>query len=284
MIPKAFTCPTHLLGTAVICALLAGCAGSPETTGSIARANTTSPAALPQRDRTPEEWRQLADHWGALYDKDNKNASNALNYATALRGTGQRAQAVAVLQQAAINHPKQPTIMAAYGRALADAGNYAEALRVFERAHQPERPDWRILNAQGAVLDQMGRFADARRYYETALKAAPGEPAILSNYGLSLALSENLPEAEKILRQAAQAPNATQRVRQNLVLVLSLRGKFKEAEELARQDLSPEAAKENVAYWRQAMTQRDSWKGMGANAAPKPAAQTAPADPLAGML
>jgi Flp pilus assembly protein TadD len=277
--------PALFVASFALAMTVAGCAGPGETTASISGAKSTAASSLPSRQRTETEWRQLAAYWGGLYDKDPKNPGTALNYATALRGLGQRAQAVALLQQAAINHPNQPAILAAYGRALADAGNYTEALKVLERAHQPERPDWRILNAQGAILDQMGRFADARRYYETALKTAPGEPAILSNYGLSYALSENLPEAEKILRQAAQTPGATPKVRQNLVLVLSLQGKFKEAETLARQDLSPEAARENVAYWKQAMTQRDRWKSMGASAPAVANTAVRPSvDPLAGTL
>ena len=97
--------------------------------------------------------------------------------------TGQRAQAVAVLERASIENPHDKTVLGAYGRALAEAGNLDQALEVLERAHSPDQPDWHILSAQGAVLDQMGRHVDAQRLYLTALKIVPGEPSVLSNLG-----------------------------------------------------------------------------------------------------
>src|SRR5262249_57568529 len=65
-----------------------------------------------------------------------------VNYARALRAYGQRAQAVAVLEQASIQHPRNPGVLAAYGRALADAGNYKRALDVLNHAQTPADPDW----------------------------------------------------------------------------------------------------------------------------------------------
>src|SRR5690606_22170113 len=125
-----------------------------------------------------------------------------VRYAQALRSTGQRTQAVAVLEQTSIQNPRNTTVLGAYGRALADTGAFAQALDVLGRAHSPDQPDWRILCAQGAVLDQMGRHEDARRYYASALKIVPDEPSVMSNLGLSYALSRNLPAAEDTLRRA----------------------------------------------------------------------------------
>ena len=112
-------------------------------------------------------------------------------------------QAVAVLEKASIESPRDKAVLGAYGRALAEAGNYDQALQVLDRAHTRDQPDWHILSAQGAVLDQMGRHADAQRHYSTALKIAPDESSILSNLGLSYALSKNLREAEATVRRAA---------------------------------------------------------------------------------
>ncbi len=99
-----------------------------------------------------------------------------MQYAKALRATGQRAQAVAVLEQATIAQPENKALLAGYGRALADNGNFQQAFDILGRAHSPDNPDWRILSAQGAVLDQLGRYDEARQYYASALKIAPDEP------------------------------------------------------------------------------------------------------------
>jgi Flp pilus assembly protein TadD len=225
--------------------------GSEETTGSI----PISPAP-----RSEAAWRQEIDVWGERYRKNPTDAEVAIRYADALRATGQRAQAVAVLEQAAIHNPRNRALLGAYGRALADAGSFKQALEVLNRAHTPDQPDWRILNVQGAVLDQMGRHDEARRHYETALKIAPNDPSVLSNLGLSYALSKDLPKAEETLRLAAAQKGAEPRVRQNLALVVGLQGRFAEAETIARGDLSPEEAAANVAYLRQMLAQKAEMK------------------------
>ncbi|MFN5014138.1 tetratricopeptide repeat protein [Bradyrhizobium sp.] len=170
----------------------------------------------------------------------------ALRYGTALRGTGQRSQAVAVLEQATIANPSNKALLAAYGRALADNGNFQQAFDVLSRAHSPEDPDWRILSAQGATLDQLGRHDEARQYYATALKIAPDDPSVLSNLGLSYALSNELPKAEEQLRRASANPDASPRVRTNLAVIVGLQGRMGEAESIARSGLPP--ALENALH------------------------------------
>ena len=234
----------------------AGCktTQSTETTGSLA-------AAGPERPDT--DARREVDVAGGLYRANPTDAGAAIRYARALRAIGERTQATAVLEQAAIRSPKDRAVLGAYGRALADAGNYQQAFEVLGRAHLPEQPDWRILSVQGAVLDQMGRHEEARRYYSSALKLAPDDPSVLSNLGLSYALSKDLGQAEATLRRAVAQPGADRRVRQNLALVVGLAGRFAEAESIARADLPPDEAAANVAYLRQVLSQQNAGAGSG---------------------
>jgi Flp pilus assembly protein TadD len=236
---------SRLAMTTAIAAVLGGCAAQkPEITASI------PPASAQLSDK---EWRGQLDTYAAKYREDQNDPNTAIAYARALRASGQRAQAAAVLQQASIRNTKDMTVLGAYGRALADAGRFDEALEVLRRAHSPDQPDWRILNAQGAVLDQLGRSTEAREYYETALKIVPHEPSVLSNLGLSYALSKDLERAEKTLRQAAADPRAEPKVKQNLGVVLALRAKYDEAETISKTVLSPDEARSNVAYFREIM-------------------------------
>ena len=234
---------SRLAVAVALAAVLAGCAANrPEVTGSI---------PPPDVKLSDKEWRGQLDTFAAKYREDQNEPNTAMAYARALRPSGQRAQAAAVLQQASIRNPRNTTVLGAYGRALADAGRLHEALEVLTRAHTPDQPDWRILNAQGAVLDQLGRNAEARGYYETALKIAPNEPSVLSNLGLSYALSKDLERAEATLRQAAADPRAEPKVKQNLGVVLALRSKFDEAESIAKSVLPHEEARSNIAYFRE---------------------------------
>jgi Flp pilus assembly protein TadD len=237
---------SRLAMAAAFAAALGACAQQPrpEITGSIG----SPPAQL-----SDAEWRQQADALAKRYRAEPDNTDAAIAFARALRATGQRAQATAILQQASIRNPKNQAVLGAYGRALADAGRFTEALDILGKAHTPDQPDWRILNAQGAVLDQMGKNVEAQRYYQTALRIAPNEPGILSNLGLSYALSKDLARAEETLRLAIASPGADPKVRQNLGVVLALRSKFDEAERVTRGVLSPDQARANVAYVREMM-------------------------------
>jgi Flp pilus assembly protein TadD len=261
---RAQSYKTRLLATAAILAslALAGCATNAGTTGGVTA----------QMPRTDMEWRRDAEVWGERYRKNQKDPEAAVRYALALRSTGQRVQAVAVLEQAAIYSPNNVVVLGAYGRALADAGNFRQALDVLGRAHTPDQPDWRILSAQGAVLDQMGRHDEARRHYQSALRIVPDEPSVMSNLGLSYALSKNLKEAEQTLRRASALNSREPRVRQNLALVVGLQGRFQEAEEIVRADLTPEEAQANLDYLRQMIADEKTQKGKPAQRALRQAA------------
>jgi Flp pilus assembly protein TadD len=243
---------------ATVAALALPAAGCKTTVDEI-----TGSVAEPRAPSTEAEWRGALETYGNRYRANPSDAKAAIAYAKALRATDQRAQAVAVLQQASIRNPHDTAVLGAYGRALADAGQYTEALDALSRAHSPDNPDWRILNAQGAVLDEMGRHAEAQRHYATVLKMVPNEPSVLSNLGLSYALDKKLPQAEATLRQAVALAHAGPKVRQNLALVVGLQGRFAEAEKIAGADLPPDQAAANVNYLRQMLAQRNDWKKMG---------------------
>jgi Flp pilus assembly protein TadD len=229
---------------AVLAASVGGCVTAKRTdvvTGSV-----------PPQRMTETDWRKQLDQLANQYREQPNDARIAVAYAQALRQTGQRAQAAAVLQQASMRNSKNPEVLGAYGRALADVGQFTQALDVLSKAHTPDQPDWRVLNAQGAVHDQLGNNAEARRYYETALRIAPNEPAVLSNLGLSYALSKDLIRAEQVLRRA-DGPNAHPKIRQNLGLVLALQGNFEESQRVTAGLISPEQQSQNLAYFREMM-------------------------------
>ena len=233
---------------AILAAGLGGCQTMSDVTGSITSKAEPAPDADPRR---------AVDVYGERYRANPKDPDAALAYGQALRATGQRAQAVAVFEQATIASPGNKALLAGWGRALADNGNFQQAFDVLSRAHSPENPDWRILSVQGAALDQLGRHDKARNYYASALKIVPEEPSVLSNLGLSYVLSKDLPKAEEILRRAYASGKADGRVRQNLGLVVGLQGRFAEAETIVKGDLPADEAAANVAYLKEMLSRKD---------------------------
>jgi Flp pilus assembly protein TadD len=224
-----------------------------DITGSL----TSSSPSSSKAQAVPDDPRRAVEVYGERYRANPKDAEAAMEYGQALRATGQRAQAAAVLEQATIAHPGNKALLAAYGRALADNGNSQAAFDVLSRAHTPANPDWRILSVQGTTLDKMAKHEEARRYYMAALKIVPEEPSVLSNLGLSYMLTRELPQAEETLRRAYSNPRADGRVRQNLALVVGLQGRFAEAETIAKGDLPADEATANVAYLREMLSRKD---------------------------
>jgi len=236
--------------SAILALGLCGCQTNlGDITGSLGdKAEAGRPATDPRRDV------ELARE---RFRANPKDADAALQYGKALRASGQKAQAVAVLEQATIALPKNKALLAGYGRALADNGNFQQAFDVLGQAHSPDDPDWRILSVQGAALDQLGRFEEARQYYASALRIAPEEPLVLSNLGLSYVLSKDLPKAEETLRRAHTRAPADPRVRANLAMVVGLQGRMTEAETIVKTDLPPEEATANVADLKRLLSRKD---------------------------
>jgi Flp pilus assembly protein TadD len=206
----------------------------------------------------PADPRAEVEFYHERFRKTPGDPEVALKYGQALRGTGQRSQAVAVLEQATIANPSNTALLAAYGRALADNGNFQQAFDVLSRAHSPEDPDWRILSVQGTVLDQLGRHDEARQYYVTALKITPDEPSVLSNLGLSYLLSNELAKAEETLRKAYGRPGADKRVRTNLAVVVGLEGRVGEAEGIMKSGVPADEAAANVTYLKRLLARKQT--------------------------
>lgn len=81
---------------------LAGCqsSGPQDVTGSIGTASQPHGAEL------VGDKQRAAEAWGRQYDRHPDDKSTALNYALALRGAEEYAQAAAVLQRLAIKLPR----------------------------------------------------------------------------------------------------------------------------------------------------------------------------------
>ena len=256
----SFSSNRFLQGTAmvILAVALASCGTQKKelTTGSIPSASFSKPV----QSMNATELSAAAESIGKAYERNPKDRAAGLNYANMLRMTGRNEQALAVMQQVAINFPTDREVLAAYGKSQAAAGQLEQALSTITRAQTPDRPDWKLKSAEGAILDQLGRAGEARQRYREALDIQPNEPTVLSNLGMSYLLNKDLKTAETYLKSAVSQPGADSSVRQNLALAVGLQGRFPEAEQIARQELSPDQAEANVKYLRSIMSQQNAWQ------------------------
>ncbi len=235
-------------------ATLVGCQQVGDVTGSI-RAQAAMPSEEAQLHAYTEERRER-------YERNPGEKAASIDYSRALRALTRYSEAVAVMQTAAVNLPKDQDVLGEYGKALADAGELAQAKDVLTRAYTPDNPRLDVMSVQGAVADRLGDHTGAMQFYRDALKIAPGEPSVLTNMGLSLALAKRLPEAEHTLREAVASQKADARMRGNLALVLALEGKFAEAEQVSLTDLPPDAARANMEAIKRVIARSNSMRGL----------------------
>src|SRR5262249_49694148 len=104
-----------LLSSIALAVSLGGCqttalSGASDVTGSLGDKAEAGQSSDPRRDLNAYRDR---------YRANPKDPAAALQYGEALRKTGERSQAVAVLEQAAIANPGNKAVLAGYGRALA---------------------------------------------------------------------------------------------------------------------------------------------------------------------
>ena len=193
------------------------------------------------------------DKLAAAHKADPANAVAAIAYAKALRTSGAKIDAVAVLAASAKAKPGDRQLALERGLLALELGDAAAAETHLRAAHDPKAPDWRLHSALGAALASRGKQPEAQAQFAKALTLAPDHPSVLNNLALSYALDGKTAEAEKLLRRAAALKAMTDgnRLDQNLALVLGLSGKYAEARTAAETQLPAAKASDNVAYLKQ---------------------------------
>src|SRR5215470_11614811 len=96
-------CLLRLLTSVAVLGVVAVTAAGCMTTSWNDSTGLISAGATP---RDESEWRRESAIWSERYRANPNDPNAAIRYAQALRATGQRAQAVAVLEQSSLVHPK----------------------------------------------------------------------------------------------------------------------------------------------------------------------------------
>jgi Flp pilus assembly protein TadD len=231
------------------CLMLAGCAqGVGEDGADAGMLGFSGVANL--AEGVPQDPQKAVGYRGKEYAKDPRDLEKALSYAQALKTTGQKQQALAVLQQASMLHGSDRRLASDYGRLALELDQVSAAKRLLEAADDPANPDWRVIMARGTVLAKETKYGEAIPFYERALALAPDHPSVMNNLALAYTMNGDAPKAEALLRSAAQANGANAKVRQNLALVLGLQGKYDEAVKVGSEGLPQDAAQANTDLLR----------------------------------
>lgn len=243
--------PLGVLAAVTASLLLGACAqvGGQESAGLFA-ALAPEPSREEIRQAAPSDPTAAAEYWSKIYAKNPRDLDSALAYAQSLKAKGQKREALAVLQQAALIHGTNRRLAGDYGRLALELDQVSVAKKLLEVADDPVNPDWRIVLARGTALAKEGSYREAIGFYERAQAINPEHPSVLNNLALAYTMSGEPERGEQLLRRASTAGGDTAKVRQNLALVLGLQGKYDEATRIGSLDLAPADAEANTALLR----------------------------------
>ena len=195
-----------------------------------ARLNTVAKQAL--EDNSPYE---AVKQFERVYKIDSGNPRAALNYASALRLTGNPERASVVLapfveiardNEKVMVDASSPDILLEYAAIQMSLGRYSEAEDLLHAlASDTRAPELRpqALNLIGVTLDARGRHDEAEPYYEQAMDLWQGEPvSVMNNLALNLAHQGYFDESLNLLRQALVIEPDSEKIAANIDFVRGL--------------------------------------------------------------
>lgn len=225
--------------------LLGSCANPPAAPETATLAAAQRQVQLAQKNSLVQaDHSQLAE----AHKANPADAAAALAYARALRLSGAKVEALAVLDKTAAAKPNERRLQLESGLLALELGQTSKAERLLRRAYDAKTPDWRLHSGLGAALAASGKQQEAQVQFAKALALAPDHPSVLNNLAMSYALDGKADEAEKLLRRAQRTAPDTAQVQQNLALVLGLQGNYEAARRTAQATLPPTQANQNLAY------------------------------------
>lgn len=235
------------------------------------RSGVAAAAAVEGSDSAGDLQKATA-YWGKEYSQKPQSLEAALAFAKNLKASGQKQQAVAVLQQASVYHGADKQLASEYGRLALELDQVTVAQQLLALADDPALPDWRVVSARGTALAKQGKYQEAIPFYERALTLAPDKPSIMNNLALAFTMNGDAAKAEDLLRRAGAAGPADAKVNQNLALVLGLQGKYDEATKVASQSMPADKAAGNTSLVRQMVKLEPKMMPQGVIAMPAPVA------------
>ncbi|MFD0988114.1 tetratricopeptide repeat protein [Methyloligella solikamskensis] len=261
-----------LILTTAAAALLGGC-NKTGGTGLIGTNGMDLPTVDSASLSGAQSNRAKVGQWASAYARKPSDPRMVLGYAYALKATGNKQQALTVLNNGFRANPGNGEIAAQLGRVALELGRTDIAQKSLAVAQKKGVNDWRTLSAQGTLLAKKGDHANAQRYFQAALKQKPDSTSVINNLALSYALDGKAKESETLLRKAVASGATDKRVRQNLALVIGLQGKFNEATQVASVGADKKDANQNVAYLRKMLNKPTQMAAAEPEPVPEPPAQ-----------
>jgi Flp pilus assembly protein TadD len=212
--------------TLLLCASAIGLLGACTTTSSHTSASLKGgdriDAAL-ERVAEQSSHRDSLPFLETIYKRNNHDPMAALNYAQALRQTGDINRASMVLTPFAVRKDSTSAVKTEYAAIQLISGNYMSAEDYAQKAITQDKENVDALHYLGIAQDAQGYHEEAEIALRGALENWQGDPVpVLNNLALNLATQHRVDEAAEVISQAAILAPHRRNVQNNATIIQSL--------------------------------------------------------------
>lgn len=220
-----------------------------------------------------QHWAQAAAALRAVPPDDPLAAIVQTQLADDDARTGNRDEALAILDHLAAAHPDRPEPLVQKGDLLTGSKQYRQAIEAYTQAiartPHPGKSDWFLFYARGASLERVHDWNGAEADMRQALKLYPDQPVVLNFLGFSWAdQNRNLAQAHDMIQKALdQRPNDGEIV-DSLGWVLLRQGDARQAVKMLEKAAEMDPVDPTItghlgdAYWQEGrrLEAEDQWR------------------------
>ncbi len=200
-----------------------------------------------------ENFRQSAQIYQQVLEKEPENASVALLLAESFRRSGEYDKAISIYDALLAKAADNIDAKEGKGLALLAKGDFEKPVDLFETVLKADAKRWKSTNGMGVLFVTRGLYPEATQYFEEALKQSPDNASILNNLALAQALVKQYDKAigtiSKALAQAGVSASQRKHIDLNLALIYASYGKLEEARKLAENYLSGALLSNNLGLY-----------------------------------
>lgn len=209
------------------------------------------PAVIAAKLKASGDLRAAAAMYNQALINDPTSTDIAVELSSLYRRMGQAEKALGVIKTAQKHAPDNPRVLEQLGYALIDLNETRAAVSIFDQLMAIKSNHAAAYNGKAVAFDRAGNHIAAKNMYRHALDLEPGTVRIENNLAMSMMLGGDAHEALAILKPLYEREPNNPTIRHNLAMAYGLTGNMDKALELNLIDLPPQAAQENIRYYKE---------------------------------
>lgn len=200
-----------------------------------------------------ENFRQSAQIYQQVLEKEPESASVAFSLAESFRRGGEYDKAISIYDALLAKDANNIDAKEGKGLAFLAKGDFEKPVDLFDAVLRADTKRWKTLNGMGVLFVTRGLYPEAGQYFDEALKNSPDNSSILNNLALSQALTKQYDKSISTISKALSQGGLSQQQRKhidlNFALIYASAGKLDDAKKIAESYLSGALLSNNLGLY-----------------------------------